>query len=111
MSDDAALAFREGAVRFVVDLRVYRLAAVQKTAYRLARQCTAVLGAMREEALDVALTFPAGTREDDALGVARLFFRELLDQELREKVGAETATLRTLLLAAAFSRTGLAPRR
>jgi len=109
-ADGALLAFRDGAVRFDLDLRVYRLTAVQKTAYRLARRCTAALGPMRDETLSVSLTFASGTREAEALDAARAFFRELLDQELREKVAAETATLRTLLLAAAFARTGLAPR-
>lgn len=105
-----ALAFRDGAVRFEVDLRVYRLTAVQKAAYRLARRCTAVLGAVEGDALAVALTFPTATTEAEALAVARHFHQELLDQELRETVAAETAPLRSLLLAMAFSRTGLAPR-
>ncbi len=105
-----ALAYEGGAVSFDLDLRVYRLAAVQKTAYRLARRCTAVLGELRGETLPVTLTFAADTSEPEALAATRHFFQELLDQELREKVAAETASLRPLLLALAFSRTGLAPR-
>jgi His-Xaa-Ser system protein HxsD len=99
--------FRDGRVAFGVDLRVYRLSAVQKTAYRLASKCTAVLGEIRGESLAVTLAFAAGTRERDALEVARLFFQELLDQELREKVAEETSSLRALILAHAFSRTNL----
>jgi His-Xaa-Ser system protein HxsD len=105
-----ALAFRDGNVPIDIDLRVYRLSAIQKAAYRLARQCTAVLGEIRGDSLSVVLTFGPETREREALDVARLFFRELLDQELREKVREETAPLRALLMALAFSRTGLAPR-
>lgn len=104
------ITFRDRGVRFDVDLRVYRLAAVQRTAYRLAGRCTAVLGELRGDVLAVSLTFPQGTSEPDALATARLFFRDLLDQELREKVREETAPVRALLMAAAFSRTGLAPR-
>lgn len=104
------LAFHDGSVRVDIDLRVYRLSAVQKTAYRLARHCTAVLGEIRGDSLNLALTFGPEMREHEALGVARLFFRELLDQELREKVREETGPLRALLMAFAFSRTGLAPR-
>src|SRR5438477_94225 len=47
LSDTAVLDFHDGSVHFDIDLRVYRLGAVQKTAYRLARQCTAVLGEIR----------------------------------------------------------------
>ncbi len=49
------------------------------------------------------------------LGVAHLvtiapynqLFQELLDQELREQIAVETAPLRNLILAHAYSRTGL----
>jgi His-Xaa-Ser system protein HxsD len=99
--------FRNGRVEFVVDLRAYRLAAVQKTAYRLAARCTAMLGDVTEGSVFVGLTFPAATSEASALEVARLFFQELLDQELREQIAAETAPLRNLILAHAYSRTGL----
>ncbi len=114
MSDDAPRTdtptFRDGAVRFDVDLRVYRLTAVQKVAYRMARRCTAMLGELRGDQLGVTLTFPTTVSEREALDVARTFYQELLDQELREKVRGETESVRALLLAFAFSRTGLTPR-
>lgn len=99
--------FRDGRVELVVSLRAYRLAAVQKTAYRLAARCTAVLGDIDEQSVAVHLMFPAPISEAQALEVARLFFQELLDQELREKIAVETAPLRNLILAHAYSRTGL----
>ena len=99
--------FRDARVDFAVDLRAYRLASVQKTAYRLAARCTALLGNVTESSVSVTLTFPAATREAEALDVARLFFQELLDQELRERIAVETAPLRNLILAHAYSRTGL----
>jgi His-Xaa-Ser system protein HxsD len=99
--------FRDGRVSFVVDLRAYRLTAVQKTAYRLAARCTAVLGNVTEISVSVDLTFPVATSEAHALEVARLFFQELLDQELREQIASETASVRNLILAHAYSRTGL----
>jgi His-Xaa-Ser system protein HxsD len=103
----SALTFRGGRVDFVIDLRLYRLAAVQKTAYRLAARCTAVLSDLVETSVSVSLTFPSAVSEVHALEVARLFFQELLDQELREQVAAETAPLRAVILAYAYSRTGL----
>jgi His-Xaa-Ser system protein HxsD len=99
--------FREGRVELVIDLRAYRLTAVQKTAYRLAARCTAVLGDVSESSVAVHLTFPAPLSEAHALEVARVFFQELLDQELREQIAVETAPLRNLILAHAYSRTGL----
>ena len=99
--------FREGRVELVIDLRAYRLAAVQKTAYRLAARCTAMLGDVGERSVAVHLMFPTTTSEAQALEVARVFFQELLDQELREQIAIETAPLRNLILAHAYSRTGL----
>lgn len=99
--------FRDGRVELVIDLRAYRLAAVQKTAYRLAARCTAVLGDVSESSVVVHLMFPAPLSEAPALEVARVFFQELLDQELREQIAIETAPLRNLILAHAYSRTGL----
>ena len=104
-----AFVLRDGRVLLTLDLRVYRLAAVQKTAYRLAASCTAILGQLGEHTLDVALTFAPATTAQEAAKITRLFYQELLDQELREKVGEETAPLRALLLAHAFSRTSLPP--
>lgn len=99
--------FCDGRVDFPVDLRAYRLASVQKTAYRLAARCTAFLSDVTESSVSVSLTFPAATSQAQALEVARLFFQELLDQELREQIAVETAPLRNLILAHAYSRTGL----
>lgn len=99
--------FRDGRVELAVDLRVYRLAAVKKTSYRLADRFTAILGASSDTSVAVTLTFPSAVTEAHALESARLFFQELLDQELREQVAAETGPLRDLILAHAYSRTGL----
>lgn len=114
-SDDGAplphaATFDDEGARFELDLRVYGIAAVQKTAYRLARRCTARLGLVSDDVLPVALTFARGTSRDEVREVTDMFFRELLDQQLREEVRAETAPMRSLLLALAFSRTGLATR-
>lgn len=97
----------DGAVTLAVDLRCYRMAAVQKTAYRLADRCTVILGAVEGHALALRFEFPRGTTDGEARDALRLFFQELLDQELREKVGEETRAWRSLILAHAFSRTDL----
>ena len=104
------LAFLDGSVCVVIDTRVYRMAAVQKAAYRMADKCTVVVGGVDDHRLPIRLTFRSGTTEEQALVTARLFFQELLDQELREQVGGETRAMRDLILAHAFSRTDLVRR-
>ncbi|WP_338864764.1 His-Xaa-Ser system protein HxsD [Myxococcus stipitatus] len=99
--------FRDGVVQAVLDLRVYRLAAIQKSAYRFAERCTAVFGSPDTNQLPIRFVFALTITEKDALETMRLFFQELLDQELREQVGDETRALRALIVAQAFSRTGL----
>ncbi|MFL5356136.1 His-Xaa-Ser system protein HxsD [Archangium sp.] len=102
-----AFVFRNASVQVTVDMRAYRLAAVQKTAYKLAERCTAVIGAPEGNGLPITFVFRPETVESDALEVVRLFFQELLDQELREQIGDETRAVRALILAQAFSRTNL----
>lgn len=99
--------FEAGQIRLSIDLRAYRQLAVQKAAYKLATRFTAMLGTLTGECLSVALVFRNGTTEAEAHEAARMFYQELLDQELREQVGEETRPMRALLLAQAFSKTDL----
>jgi His-Xaa-Ser system protein HxsD len=99
--------FSEGRVHLSLDLRVYRLVAVQKTAYKFARKLTVVFGNCEENLLPATILFAQDTRSEDAFEVMRSFFQELLDQELRERIGEETHAIRSLILAQAFSRTDL----
>lgn len=99
--------FRDGSIRVEIDVRVYRVSAVQKTAYRFADRCTVVMGAVGASSLPVTLAFRPTTSERDAFDVARLFFQDLLDQELREQIAGETSAVRALILAHAFSKTDL----
>lgn len=102
--------YAAGEVQSAIDLRAYRLVAVQKAAYRLAHRCTVVLGAQAAHTLPISFRFPEETSEPAALEAVRLFFQELLDQELREQIGEETRAFRALILAQAFSRTDLLKR-
>lgn len=104
------LTFTGDRIELRLDLRVYRLTAVQKSAYRFAERCTAMLGALDGDVLPVSLLFRPGTVEREAHEVARGFYQELLDQELREKIGEETQPLRAFILAHAFSKTDLIQR-
>lgn len=99
-----------GHVDLSLDPKCYRLTAIQKAAYRLAERCTAVIGSPTETTIPVMLQFKPTTTEDSAKETVRLFYQELLDQELREKIGEETAPIRALILAHAFSNTDLIKR-
>jgi His-Xaa-Ser system protein HxsD len=104
---NGSLTFRDGSVRAEVDVRCYRLSAVQKVAYKLADRCTVILGGLDVASLPITFRFPRATNESAALDIVRLFFQELLDQELREQIAEETRPLRALILAHAFSKTDL----
>lgn len=97
-------------LRLVLDLRAYRLTAIKKSAYRLAERCTAIIGSVDNDRVEVTLRFKPGSTEDVAQETQRLFFQELLDQELREHVAEETFPIRSLILAQAFSRVDLIKR-
>jgi His-Xaa-Ser system protein HxsD len=100
----------EGIVEVTIDLRNYRLTAVKKTAYRLADKCTVVFGNIDGDRLPLTFSFRVTSTPSSRDEVLRLFFQDLLDQELREEVAVETAALRHLILAHAFSRTDLIQR-
>lgn len=103
----SAFGQREGVVDLTLDLRNYRLTAIKKTAYRLADKCTVALGSIAGDHLPLSFSFVATSTATSRDEIIRLFFQELLDQELREDLAGETAALRHLILAQAFSRTDL----
>ncbi len=94
----------DGIIRLDLDVRAYRLSAVKKAAYRFAERCTAMIGEVQEQRVHVALGFGPSVSEQAAQDVVRRFFDELLDQELREQIADETAAIRPLILAQAFSK-------
>lgn len=107
---DDELKLVDGVIAIVLDLRVYRLAAIKKAAYRFADRCTAILGSPDQDRIPVSLRFKPNVGEGAAREVTRQFFQELLDQELREHIAEETNAVRTLILAHAFSNADLIKR-
>ncbi|HEY3800999.1 MAG TPA: His-Xaa-Ser system protein HxsD [Kofleriaceae bacterium] len=93
----------EGCVALTIDLRIYRLKAIKKAAYRLAERFTAVVETPTTETVAVSLRFKPTVSEAYARESVRLYFEELMDQELREEIAEETGPLRSLILAHAFS--------
>lgn len=110
-ADDAYAVLPDGTVRLAIDTTVYRVTAVQKTAYRLARRMTLALGMLEGTRLSATLLPAVGAATPvKARELVELFYRELCDQELRESIGEQTKDVRALLLAHAFSRTDLVKR-
>jgi His-Xaa-Ser system protein HxsD len=107
MTDEPPFTSDGASIRVTIDLRVHRLTAIKKAAYRVADRCTAMLQSPREHALPVLFTFKPGTSQDSARAAVRAFFQELLDQDLREEIAEETGPMRALILAHAFSKTEL----
>lgn len=92
-------------IRLELDVALYSLEAVQKAAYRFIDRLT-VLISKGSETVICEIDFINGTTlaPDDILAD---FKRELLDQQLRAQIKRETEPVRNLVLAYAFSRTGL----
>ncbi|TMQ13234.1 MAG: His-Xaa-Ser system protein HxsD [Deltaproteobacteria bacterium] len=104
------LALVDNAIDLELDLRCYRLSAIKKAAYRFADRFTAVLGSPAQDRIAISLRFKSTVTEVAAREATRMFFQELLDQELREQIAAETDPIRTLILAHAFSNLDLIKR-
>lgn len=92
-------------VSIMLDPRIYRLTAIQKTAYRFGNQCHVFIENTPEGMIRVTLR--AKEASQDMALLEGEFCNEALDQELREVVGKETEGIRNLILAHAFSRTSL----
>jgi His-Xaa-Ser system protein HxsD len=86
------------------DRDVYKLSAIKKAAYKYGGLFF-ILIEESEKFTEVSLK-PTSTCQnpDEAAGQ---FCNEVLDQELREEIAAETKGVRDLLLAHAFSKTSL----
>jgi His-Xaa-Ser system protein HxsD len=85
----------------------YSLVALKKAAYRVADRCSVIFGAIDGSSIQLQFLCSDGTAEAEVRDCVRAFFDEALDQDLRERIAAETAPLRNLILAHAFSRTRL----
>jgi His-Xaa-Ser system protein HxsD len=89
-----------------VDLRVFSLDTIKRAAYRFTDRFATDLRTSEHTAF-CTLIFENRLADDSIDGVMQEFRKELLDQDLRARVGEETQGVRNLILAHAFSGTGL----
>ncbi|MHA3016377.1 His-Xaa-Ser system protein HxsD [Cupriavidus necator] len=91
--------------RLELDSAVYCLEAVQKAAYRFIDRLTVLISQSPTSVVcEIELVGGIAAPLEDVLAN---FKRELLDQQLRLQIKNETEAARNLILAYAFSRTGL----
>ncbi len=88
-----------------LDSSVYLIEAVQKAAYRFIDRFAVVIS-NESGHIFLDITFDA-KYEVNADKILADFKKELLDQNLRVKIKAETEPMRNLILAYAFSKSGL----
>lgn len=92
-------------MRLVLDKSIYPLEVVEKASYRFIDRLT-VLISQTEDCIVCEIENANSSGEPEERHVADLK-RELLDQKLRSQIKAETESVRNLILALAFSRSGL----
>lgn len=91
----------------IFDPTVYALIALEKAAYRFSDRFTCQIKTTQTE-MQVTLKPKRENMSEETHQTALDDFQtEVLDQNLREKIKLETAPIRNLILAHAFSRTGL----
>jgi His-Xaa-Ser system protein HxsD len=88
-----------------IDLSVYSLEVVLKSAYRFTDRCFVHLQRNSPNIVEARMRPKRPTDDPDA--ILREFFNDLLDQKLRAVVAGETAGIRDLIMAHALSRTNL----
>jgi His-Xaa-Ser system protein HxsD len=85
-------------------LEAFGIDAIQRAAYRFVDRMAVSLHVEGNRVRCELHMDSAGPASDELI---REFQKEALDQQLREKIAAETESIRHLILAHAFSKTGL----
>ncbi len=82
------------------DVRVFSIDTIKRALYRFSDKCSFDI-----QQKDNDITVTIHTKADENLSAK--IKNEVLDQDLRDTLSKETANIRTLILANAFSNTGL----
>lgn len=88
------------------DNNVFTLDTIKRALYRFADQCSFDIQ-LADKQTKVTLHVPANMAEPAIDELCSTIRNEVLDQDLRDTISRETASIRTLILANAFSNTGL----
>ena len=96
----------DGSICVEFDAATYTATAVKKAAYKFTDQA-AILISTQDNKILASLTFTPDQTEIIKQQVVHGFCTEVLDQDLRESIAAQTELTRNLILAQAFSKTSL----
>ena len=88
------------------DSQVFSLKAVKKAAYKYIDSFSADIS-VKDDEVRCVLNFTSPRSDESCARLVDDFKKEVLDQDLREKLKAETELVRNLILAHAFSKTGI----
>lgn len=88
------------------DNSVFPLDTIKRALYRFADRCSFDVELVDKQT-KVTLHVPANMSEPAIDELCSRIRNEVLDQDLRDTISRETANIRTLILANAFSNTGL----
>ncbi len=88
------------------DATVFPLIAVKKAAYKSLRAFSANIS-LQGDLIHCQLTFSSPVSDEEGARLVEDFRKEVLDQDLRERLKSETEAVRNVILAHAFSKTGL----
>jgi His-Xaa-Ser system protein HxsD len=100
------MSHRQNSVELRFDRAVFALDTVKRALYRLAHMASFDIQADEQDI--TVILYPTMPVSDEAAETLCARIRqEVLDQDLRDTLSKETANLRNLILANAFSRSGL----
>lgn len=85
---------------------LYDLDAIKKAAYRFANQAAVEISPSDAE-ISCRFHFSLPVTDAEVQNLLNDFRIEVLDQDLRASIAAETASVRNVILAYAFSKTGI----
>ncbi len=88
------------------DGKAFSLDTVKRALYRFTDLCSFDIQSIDEQ-IKVTLHLPVAANQVKVDDLCSRIRNEVLDQDLREAISKETAGIRTLILANAFSNTGL----
>ena len=88
------------------DIRVFSVSAIKKAAYRYLDSFAIDIN-LHENDIHCSLHFSSSLSAEKRNALTDDFKKEVLDQDLRERLKLETEPVRNLILAHTFSKTGI----
>jgi His-Xaa-Ser system protein HxsD len=89
-----------------LDSKVFSLIAVKKAAYKFLRNFSVDIS-LQSDLIHCELSLSSCISDEERDLLVEDFRKEILDQDLRERLKSETEAVRNVILAYAFSKTGL----